>query len=157
MQASDSNLVQEIKLQPGKQSYQVSGFSNAYEVHSEECADRRHSAGVLMVIGIAIAALGLGIWIFGPSTIYYDRLSGPSFIQHMQIAPQLVVSVGALFLALAKKIRGEDQLSQELFLLAHCKIIGIDGRDAREHVDIHYIAEDDFKISLSTSEPTSAL
>ncbi|WP_176506991.1 MULTISPECIES: hypothetical protein [Pseudomonas] len=157
MQASDSNLVQEVKLQPGKQDYQVPGFSNAYEVHSEECADRRHGAGVLMVIGIAIAALGLGIWMFGPSTIYYNRLSGPSFIQHMQIAPHLVVSVGVLFLALAQKVRGEDQLSQELFLLAHYKVIGIDGSDAREHVDIRHIAEDDFNISLSTSKPTPAL
>lgn len=157
MQALARNYVQEVKLQPGKQVYQVPGFSNVYEVHSEECADRRHGAGVLMVIGLAIGALGLGIWLFGPSTIYYNRLSGPTFIQHMQIAPHLVVSVGVLFLALARKIRGEDQLSQELFLLAHCKIIGMDGNDAREHVEIRYISEDDFNISVSTSELTPAL
>ncbi|MEN5034659.1 hypothetical protein [Pseudomonas sp. TWI929] len=101
-----------------------------------------------MVIGLAIAALGLGIWMFGPSTVYYDRLSGPSFIQHMQIAPHLVLSVGIFFLALAQKIRGEDQVSRESFLLAHYKVISIDGNDAREQVDIRHVAEDEFNISL---------
>ncbi|MFJ4347477.1 hypothetical protein [Pseudomonas sp. NPDC089401] len=151
MQASDKELVEEVRLLPEKQDYRVTGFFKAYETYSEACADKRHGAGVLTVIGIAIAALGLGVWIFGPSTIYYDRLSGPSFVQHMQIAPHLVVSVGVLFLALAKKVRGEAALTPELFLLCRYKVIGIDGSEAKEQVDIRYLGEDDFTISLRQS------
>lgn len=157
MQTSVKKFMGEVTLEPDKQVYQVCGFSNAYESYSEECADRRHGAGVLMVIGLAIAALGLGIWIFGPSTIYYDRLSGPSLVQHMQIAPHLVLSVGVFFLALAQKVRGEDQASREFFLLAHYKVICIDGNDARKKVDIRHVAEDEFNISLNPSAPTSQM
>lgn len=151
MHATVKKVMGEVKLQPDKQVYQVFGFSSVYESYSEECADRRHGACVLMVIGLAIAALGLGVWMFGPSNIYYDRLSGPSFIQHMQIAPHLVLSVGVFFLALAGKVRGEDQLGRELFLLTHYKLIGMDGNDAREQVDIRHVAEDEFNISFDPS------
>jgi len=148
MQMSDKKLIKEVRLQPDTQDYHVFGFSKVYEDYAEKCADKRHGAGVLFVIGLAIAALGLGIAMFGPSTIYYNRLSGPSLIQHMQIAPHLVVWVGVFFLALAGKVRGADQLSKELFLAANYKVTDTDGNDAKEQVDIRHVAGDDFNISL---------
>ncbi|MFK0314060.1 hypothetical protein ACIQUF_22880 [Pseudomonas sp. NPDC090233] len=148
MQTLDDRLAREVKLQPGREGYQVIGFSKAYETYSEVCADKRFGAGLLIVIGLAISALGIGIWIFGPSTIYYNRYSGMTFVQHMQAAPHLVIMIGTFCLALAGRVRGGDQLNRELFLLAHCKIVDNDGNDVREQVDILHVEGDGFSISL---------
>ena len=146
MEAPDKHVVEGIQLQSGKQAYKVPDFSTAYNTYTDVCADKRFGSNLLVIIGAAIVLLGVGIWMSRPETIYYNRLVGPTFLQHMQAAPHLVMMVGSFFIALAQKVRGEAQLSPELFLLTHYTIVGVDGSDVRDQVDIQHLADDDFNI-----------
>lgn len=70
---------------------------------------------ILTAIGVAIGVVGVGFIIFGPETIYYNRVSGMTFIQILQAYPGPIASVGFLLVTLAGMWSGteaKDRLQQ---------------------------------------------
>ncbi|CAH0533647.1 hypothetical protein VST7929_01518 [Vibrio stylophorae] len=61
-------------------------------------------ATTIHYMGLAIALIGFGFVLFGPETIYYNRLQGMSFIQYWQAYPGPIASVGMLIAVIGGKM-----------------------------------------------------
>lgn len=142
-------LIGQIDLQLPEQSYNVPGFSEAYAAHLEgRAGDQVFYGRLLIYIGSAVAALGMGIAIFGPEVIYYDRFSGLTLIQHMQLNPGLISIAGGLMMAWGGKQRNEGLVHRENFLLSHYKFVMDDGRDVSNQVNVRHLGGDNFSVCV---------
>lgn len=104
---------------------------------------------LLIFIGSVVAALGMGIAIFGPEVIYYDRFSGLTLIQHVQLNPGLISIAGGLMIAWGGKQRNEGIVHREDFLLSHYKFVTGNGRDVSNQVSVRHLGGDDFSVSVA--------
>ncbi|WP_045462398.1 hypothetical protein [Vibrio hyugaensis] len=50
----------------------------------------------IMLLGSIVAVIGLFTVFTGPEAIYYDRISGPTFEQYIQLYPGPIASIGIL-------------------------------------------------------------
>lgn len=145
------SLLGQIDLRPDVQAYSVPGFSEKYADHLEGPAgDPVFYGRVLMVIGFAVSALGVGIKLWGPEVIYYDRFSGPTLIQHIQANSGLVAMAGGLLVALGGKRRNEGIIHPEDFLLPRYKFVTEDGRDVSGQVSVRHLGGDNFHVTLNS-------
>lgn len=150
MQSAEKEcLLGQINLKSEARNYNVSGFSEIYAAHLEGPAgDAAFYGRVLIGIGLAISALGLGIFLFGPEVIYYDRLSGPTLIQYIQANSGLVAIAGGLIMAWGGKQRDEGIVYREDFLLSHYKFVTEDGQDVSDQVSVRYLEGDNFSVFI---------
>ena len=143
-------LIGQIDLKMAEQSYSVPGFSEAYATHLEgRAGDQVFYGRLLIFISSVVAALGLGIAIFGPEVIYYDRFSGLTLIQHVQLNPGLISIAGGLMIAWGGKQRNEGIVHREDFLLSHYKFVAGNGRDVSNQVNVRHLGGDDFSVSVA--------
>ncbi|MFF7063723.1 hypothetical protein [Pseudomonas sp. NPDC008258] len=142
-------LIGQVDLKLAEQSYNVPGFSEAYVHHLEgRAGDQVFYGRLLIFIGSVVAALGMGIALFGPEVIYYDRFSGLTLIQHIQLNPGLVSITGGLMIAWGGKQRNEGIVHREDFLLSHYRFVTDDGRDVSNQVNVRHLGGDDFSVSV---------
>nr|WP_225780175.1 hypothetical protein [Pseudomonas sp. Marseille-Q3773] len=140
----------QVDLRSDTQEYNVSGFSEMYADHLEGPAgDPVFYGRVLMVIGFAVSALGVGIKLWGPEVIYYYRYSGPTLIQHIQANPGLVAMAGGVLMAWGGKQRNEGIVHPENFLLSRYKFVTEEGRDVSGQVSVRHLGGDNFNVSLN--------
>lgn len=139
----------QVDLRSDAQNYNVSGFSEMYAAHLEGPAgDPVFYGRLLIVIGFAISALGVGIKLFGPEVIYYDLFSGPTLIQYIQAYPVLVAVVGGSMMAWGGKQRDDGIIYQEEFLLSRYRFVTEEGRDVSDQVFVRHLGGDNFSVSL---------
>lgn len=152
MQSGESEcLLGQIDLRSDAQAYSVSGFSEMYADHLEGPAgDPVFYGRVLIVIGFAVSALGIGIKLWGPEVIYYDVFSGPHLIQYIQANSGLVAMAGGLLMAWGGKQRNEGIIYPEDFLLSRYKFVTEDGRDVSGEVSVRHLEGDNFNVSLNS-------
>ncbi|MNJ41618.1 hypothetical protein D3C77_365470 [compost metagenome] len=79
MQASNEEQKQNlIQLALTAEDFHVAGFSKKYAAYLDgQAGGGVYNGGLLLIVGFIIGAVGVATLILGPSTIYYDRLSGP--------------------------------------------------------------------------------
>ena len=143
-------LLGQVDLRSDAQEYTVSGFSEMYADHLEGPAgDPVFYGRVLIVIGFAVSALGVGIKLWGPEVIYYDRISGPTLFQYIQANSGLVAMAGGLMMARGGKQRNEGAIYPEDFLLSRYKFVTEDGRDVSGQVSVRHLEGDNFNVSLN--------
>ncbi|MFJ4155338.1 hypothetical protein ACIPZF_11080 [Pseudomonas sp. NPDC089752] len=150
MQAGSEELVQkEIKLNASAQDYEIPGFSRDYAAYLESCDEGAgFFGGLVMAIGAMIALLGLATVVFGPETITYSRLTGPTFIQYIQMYPGPIFSVGGILVASGTHIYAKRAVTREVFMLSRYKLITGDGEDVSGKVQLRYLEGDNFNISI---------
>ncbi|WP_426808762.1 hypothetical protein ABOC32_21360 [Pseudomonas sp. WOUb67] len=142
-------LIGQIDLKLAEQSYNVPGFSEAYAAHLEgRAGDQVFYGRLLIYIGSAVAALGMGIAIFGPEVIYYDRFSGLTLIQHIQLNPGLISIAGGLMMAWGGKQRNEGLVHREDSLLSHYRFVMDDGQDVSNQVSVRHVGGDNFSVAV---------
>lgn len=141
-----------IELKSSAEDCHVVGFSNKYAAYLEGAdGDAVYNGRLLMGIGFVIGAVGVATMIFGPSTITYDRLSGPTFFQYIQLYPGPITTVGCVCVAWARNLLSKGLMSRESYLQAHYLVIGADGRDVSSEIQVRHLSDDRFHVSVDPS------
>lgn len=138
----------EIRLKASVGDYHVSGFSEDYAEYLKGCGrGAEYSGGFMMVIGFVIALLGFGALVLGPETITYNRMTGPTLLQYLQMYPGPIFSVGGVLFALGTHLYARRAVSREVFLLSCYKLIARDGKNVTGEVKLRYLGGDNFTIT----------
>ncbi|NIF27859.1 hypothetical protein F3J44_15925 [Pantoea sp. Tr-811] len=150
MQSDTKEMVRpEIKLKASAGDYHVAGFSEKYATYLTGCyAGAGWSGGSVMAIGFLIALVGFGALIFGPETITYNRMTGPTLLQYVQMYPGPIFSVGGALFAVGTHLYARRAISREMFLLSCYRLIAQDGRDVTGEVKLGYLGGDNFNIAI---------
>ena len=149
MQASDGNKTGRVDLKSSAEECHVAGFTDAYAAYLEgPGGDASHSGWVLMFIGLIITAVATATFMFGPDEIYYNRLTGMTLFQHIQMNPGPILTVGLLCLAGGNRLRTKGGITRESYLQAHFQFISDDGRDVSSEVHIRDLGNDNFYVLI---------
>lgn len=139
----------EIRLTASAGDYHVSGFSEDYADYVNGCdGNAIYSGGLMMVMGLVIALLGFGALVLGPETITYNRVTGPTWLQYLQMYPGPIFSVGGVLFALGTHLYARRAVSWEVFLLSCYNLIAPDGKDVTGEVELRYLGGDNFTITI---------
>ncbi|MFJ4386623.1 hypothetical protein ACI2KG_24275 [Pseudomonas sp. NPDC089407] len=150
MQSGNEELVQkQITLKDLAGTYQVPGFSEDYAAYLEGCTEGAgYSGGFVMAVGGLIALLGFGTMVFGPETITYNRITGPTLFQYIEMYPGPIFSVGGALFALGTHLYAKKAVSREVFLLMRYTLIAHDGKDVSGEAQLRHLEGDTFNISI---------
>jgi hypothetical protein len=139
-----------IQLHSVGGDYCVDGLEEAYAAYLEgETGDKAFNGWVVWSIGMIVAAIGVVTLIFGPETITYNRIAGPSLIQYIQIYPGPIATVGSLLVLVGSKLRALGAVSHELFLKENYRFINAEGRDVSEHVELTYLGSNKVNVVVT--------
>ncbi|MGJ7550020.1 hypothetical protein [Pseudomonas alloputida] len=148
--SNDESVQKEIKLIASAGDYQVPGFSEDYAAYLEGIDDGAgFFGGLAMAVGGVIALVGFSTAVFGPETITYSRMAGPTLLQYVQMYPGPIFSVGGALVALCSHLYGKRAVTREVFLLSHYKLISRDGRDISGEVKVRYLDGDKFNMAIN--------
>ncbi|RWU24075.1 hypothetical protein DM813_09690 [Pseudomonas alkylphenolica] len=138
-----------IALKSAAEDCHVVGFTDKYAAYLEgQDAGAVPFGRLLLFTGFSVSVVGLATLIFGPSIIYYDRQSGPTVLEYIQMYPGPITTVGGVFCALGGNLISKGPMTREAFLQANYSFIGYDGRDVSSEVDIRHLADDNFNVSI---------
>ncbi len=149
---------QKIVLYSLPQKVKVDNFREAYSIHLEE---HSYSPIWLDIIALVFFVVGAVTIVAGPSTIMYDRASGPTFLQFIQMFPGPIATVGVLIAGLNRFLENstiEGFLVPEAYIVANYDIeIAGQSIDAAQ-VSVKYIDHEEFEFSeiANDSLPNSA-
>lgn len=134
---------------PGE--YVVETFSDEYAEHVKS-KEVKEPAGFFSFIGLLISGLlclvGFLTLIFGPSTGMVRALSGPTFFQFIQLNPEPIISVGAIFVCVFSWFLNPGVvMTHEQYLLKHYSVVCPDDTELNKKVVAEYRGENTFRIS----------
>lgn len=136
---------------------QVDGFASDYAKYLELHNYTPESGGaivcyVLLAFGGAFLALvGFLTLIFGPDTVTFSRLTGPTLLQFVQLYPGPIFTFGTLMVGLGRflsSLNGEPPVTPEVYLLAFYELQFNDVPDDPAGLSIAYMDGDMFRINL---------
>lgn len=131
------------------QEFEVEGFDEALQAYIRSQPSNDSGADVfgwlLLILGGGIAIIGLLTLIFGPETVTYRVLTGPTFFQYIQMYPGMVFSVGAALFSIGGSLaRAKLPVTPEQFLLDTYSLVQPDGSPLKGSYDICHLGEDRF-------------
>ena len=136
---------------------QVDGFASDYAKYVELRNYTPESGGaifccVLLVFGGALLALvGFLTAVFGPDTVTFSLLTGPTLLQFVQLYPGPIFTFGALMVGLGRflsSLNGERPVTPEVYLLAFYELEFNEMPDDPAGLSVAYMDGDMFRISL---------
>lgn len=125
--------------------------------YGEYCRERKAGkvvANIIMSVAAVFVFVGGCFLIFGPSTIMVNSLSGPTFIQFLQLYPGPIVSLGGILAFLGAKVVPADH-SPETYMLTHYDLKGEEEWDRPVKVD--HIEGNVFRFDHYSEEELSSL
>lgn len=154
MQGSTEGIsTNEIQLTSMAEDYQMLGFSALYAEHLQTSIEGAIYFRILSFVGLAITVVGILTIMFGPSTITYSILTGPTFTQFVQMYPGPIATVGGFVYVIGNALYAKRSLPPEVLVRSLFRFVGLDGEDVTESVNIHYLGGDDFNFSLPPVAP----
>ncbi len=136
---------QKIAVHSLPQKVKVNNFREAYSIHLDEYS---YSPIWLDIVSLIFIVVGGVTMIVGPSTILYDRASGPTLLQFIQMFPGPIATVGCLIAGLNRILGSfaiEGFLVPEAYVFANYDIqIAGQPIDAAR-VSIKYIDDEEFE------------
>lgn len=138
--------------------FHVDGFADEYALHLEIHNSAPASVGaliccaILLIVGALIALLGGLTIVFGPRTVTYNALTGPSLLQFIQLVPGPIFTVGGLMVGVAAFIdnhNGKPPFAPEVYLLLFYELQFAEMPDDPSRISLEYLNDGKFRISLS--------
>ncbi|WP_411564220.1 hypothetical protein [Pseudomonas shirazensis] len=139
-----------ITIKDSQSKYCVAGFADAYQayVNAEE-GGAVYAYWLLVGVGFLVTAVGVITMIFGPETITYNRMTGPTLFQYIQIYPGPIATIGGVCMAVGSKLGSKMIMTCESYLQANYQLIAEDGKDVTNVVKVTHLGEDKFEIELN--------
>ncbi|MBA1199772.1 hypothetical protein G7011_21920 [Pseudomonas plecoglossicida] len=139
-----------ITIKDSQSEYCVAGFADAYQayVNAEE-GSAVYAYWMLVGVGFLVTAVGVITMIFGPETITYNRMTGPTLFQYIQIYPGPIATIGGVCMAVGSKLGSKMIMTCESYLQANYQLMAEDGQDVTNVVKVTHLGEDKFEIALN--------
>jgi len=139
-----------ITIKDSQSEYCVAGFVDAYQayVNAEE-GGAVYAYWMLVGVGFLVTAVGVITMIFGPETITYNRMTGPTLLQYIQIYPGPIATIGGVCMAVGSKLGSKMIMTCESYLQANYQLMAEDGQDVTNVVKVTHLGEDKFEIALN--------
>lgn len=139
-----------ITIKDSQSEYCVAGFADAYQayVNAEE-GGAVYAYWMLVGVGFLVTAVGVITMIFGPETITYNRMTGPTLFQYIQIYPGPIATIGGVCMAVGSKLGSKMIMTCESYLQANYQLMAEDGQDVTNVVKVTHLGEDKFEIALN--------
>lgn len=139
-----------ITIKDSQSKYCVAGFADAYQayVNAEE-GGAVYAYWLLVGVGFLVTAVGVITMIFGPETITYNRMTGPTLFQYIQIYPGPIATIGGVCMAVGSKLGSKMIMTCESYLQANYQLMAEDGKDVTNVVKVTHLGEDKFEIELN--------
>lgn len=139
-----------ITIKDSQSKYCVAGFADAYQayVNAEE-GGAVYAYWLLVGVGFLVTAVGVITMIFGPETITYNRMTGPTLFQYIQIYPGPIATIGGVCMAVGSKLGSKMIMTCESYLQANYQLMAEDGKDVTKVVKVTHLGEDKFEIELN--------
>lgn len=140
--------------------FHVDGFEGEYAMYLERRNYTPESTGTILCYGLLIvgglfmALVGALTILFGPDTVSYSRLTGPTLMQLVQLYPGPLFTLGALMVGVGNylsNLNGEPPLPPEGYLLTFYEMQFSDMPDDPAQVSLVYLDGDAFHISLRSA------
>jgi len=139
-----------ITIKDSQSEYCVAGFVDAYQayVNAEE-GGAVYAYWLLVGVGFLVTAIGVITMIFGPETITYNSMAGPTLFEYIQIYPGPIATIGSVCMAVGSKLGSKEIMTCESYLQVNYQLKSEDGQDVSNTVKITHLGEDKFEITLN--------
>lgn len=104
---------------------------------------------LLVGVGFLLTAIGVITMIFGPETIRYNVMTGPTLFQYIQIYPGPIATIGGVCMAVGSKLGSKMIMTCESYLQTNYQLMAEDGQEVTNVVKVTHLGEDKFEIALN--------